>query len=247
MITIKKPEEIKKLAQGGKLLANILKKASKACKPGASLLDLEKLIDQWIEEAGAEPSFKNYQGYPSSVCISVNEEVVHCAPHDYKIKEGDLVSLDCGLVYKGLYTDMAVTVPVGMISLQADKLVKVTKKALAIGIDQAKPGNKVGDIGAAIQKYVEEQGLSVVRQLVGHGVGYKVHEEPRIPNFGKAGTGVELKEGMVLALEPMVNLGGPDVVFEEDGWRVTTADKSLSAHFEKTIVVTKKGPKILTK
>ncbi len=247
MITIKKPEEIKKLAEGGKLLASILKKASKACKPGVDLLEIEKLIDKMIAEVGAEPSFKNYQGFPSSTCMSVNEEVVHCAPRSYKIKEGDLVSLDCGLIYKGLYTDMAVTVPVGLISLEADKLVKVTKKALEIGIDQARPGNKVGDIGAAIQEYVEGQDLSVVRQLVGHGVGYKVHEEPRIPNFGKPGTGPELKEGMVLALEPMVNIGGPDVTFEEDGWRVITSDNSLSAHFEKTIVITKKGPKVLTK
>lgn len=246
MITIKKPEEIKKLAQGGKLLASILKKASKACKVGANLLEIEAKIDQWIEESGAKPSFKNYQGFPSSVCISVNEEVVHGIPRSYKIKEGDLVSLDCGLIYKGLYTDMAVTIPVGMVSLEAEKLVKVTKKALDIGIKQAKPGNTVGDIGAAIQKYVEKQGLSVVRQLVGHGVGYKVHEEPRVPNFGKAGTGPELKEGMVLALEPMVNLGEAEVIFGDDGWRVTTVDNKLSAHFEKTIAITKRGSKIIT-
>lgn len=246
MITVKSEQEIEDLAEGGRLLAQILKKVGRQTKPGVNLLKLEKLTDELIRQSGAGPSFKNYQGYPSSICLSVNEEVVHCLPRDYVIKEGDLVSLDCGLKYKGLYTDMAVTVAAGMVNLEAQKLMQVTKKALALGIEAVRPGVKVGDIGAAIAEYVEKKGLSVVRQLVGHGVGYQVHEEPRIPNFGTKGQGPELKPGMVLALEPMVNSGAYEVVFEPQGWRVTTKDQSLSAHFEKTIAVTNKGVRILT-
>lgn len=247
MIKIKSKDEIKKMREGGKKLAAILKKVSKKVKPGVNLLALEEYTDELIAAAGAEPSFKNYKGYPSSVCISVNEEVVHCAPRDYLVKEGDLVSLDCGLLYKGMYTDMALTIPVGMVSLKAQRLVKVTKKALLIGLQEIKADATVGDIGAAIQAYVEAQEFGVVTQLVGHGVGHEVHEEPRIPNYGKAGSGEVLKEGMCLAIEPMVNLGDGGIVFEEDGWRVTTKDHSLSAHFEVTLVVTKKGFEILTK
>lgn len=247
MIRIKTPAEIAIIRKGGKLLAQVIKKVAKHVKPGVNILTLEKIAADTIKELGAEPSFKNYEGYPSCICLSVNSEVVHSIPKDYIIKEGDEVSIDCGLKFQGLYTDMAVTVGAGMISLAVQKLINITEKALMLGIKEVAPGKTVGDIGAAIQRYVEAQGFSVVRSLVGHGVGHAVHEEPRIPNYGKPGTGPVLQAGMVLAIEPMVNLGSHEVDFGADGWTVTTIDKLCSAHFEHTVAVTKKGYEILTK
>jgi methionyl aminopeptidase len=246
MITIKTKEEIAKLKTGGKILAFILRELAKMSKPGISLLDLEKKAAEIMKTKKVEPSFKNYQGYPAILCTSVNHEVVHCPPRDYFLKDGDILSIDCGIKHKGLYTDSAITIGVGKISTQANKLIETTRDALYIGIKQIKPGNTIGDISNAIQKFVEKKGFSVVKSLVGHGVGYKVHEDPRIPNYGKSKTGPVLQEGMVICLEPMVNIGSSEVVFAKDGWQVTTRDTSLSAHFEHTIAVTKKGSEIIT-
>lgn len=248
MITIKTPQEIKKLRQGGQILAKIIREVIRQIKPGISIFELDQLAEELIKKAGGRPSFKGFEGYPTAACISINEEVVHAIPRKEKIlKEGDIVGVDIGLEYEGLYTDMARTVAVGRISKKTNRLLKVTQKALAIGIKQVKPGQTTGDIGQAIQHYVEKHGFSVVRSLVGHGVGHQVHEEPRLPNFGRKGEGEVLKEGMVLALEPMVNVGGSDVITKEDKWTIITADGSLSAHFEDTVAVTRQGAEILTK
>ena len=247
MITTKNPKEIQKMRDGGKILAGVLDELEQMVKPGLDLLDLEKKAAKLITEKGAKPSFKGYQGYPSILCLSVNEQVVHCIPRKRIVKEGDLVSIDCGVKYLGLFTDSARTVPAGNVSPEAQKLLNVTQEALKAGIKQVKDGNTVGDVGRAIQDVVEKQGLSVVKSLVGHGVGYAVHEDPRIPNYGEPKTGVVLREGMMICLEPMVNLGASEVDFSDDGWTVTTSDKSLSAHFEHTILVTKTGAEIITK
>lgn len=248
MITIKNSQEIETMRQGGRILASVMKKLAKKVKPGVSTQELDELAEKLINKAGAEPSFKNYRGYPKVACISVNEEVVHNIPSDEKIlQKGDIVGLDLGLRYKGLYTDMAMTIPVGKISKPAKKLIKVTKKALEIGLKQVKPGHTIGDIGHAIEKFVLKHGFSVVKTLTGHGVGKEVHEDPRIPNFGEKGKGLKMQEGMTLAIEPMVNIGQSEVVTKDDGWGVVTEDASLSAHFEHTVAVTKKGCEILTK
>lgn len=247
MITIKTKEEIQKLKAGGKILAFILHELENMSQPGVSLLELEKKASQLIKEKKAQPAFKDYNGYPAILCTSVNHEVVHCPPRDYFLQDGDILSIDCGIKYQGLFTDSALTVGVGKISRSAKKLMTTTKDALYSGIKQVKPGNTIGDIGHAIQQSVEKQGFSVVKSLVGHGVGFQVHEDPRIPNYGKPKTGPVLREGMVICIEPMVNIGGSEVEFAKDGWRVTTRDASLSAHFEHTIAVTKNGAEILTK
>ncbi|OGY44293.1 MAG: type I methionyl aminopeptidase [Candidatus Buchananbacteria bacterium RIFCSPHIGHO2_01_FULL_39_14] len=257
MITIKKPEEIKILAEGGKKLALILEQLIKAVKPGSKTIALDQLAEKLILEAGGAPAFKNHrdheadQSFPTTICASVNEQLVHTPASNYQLKKGDILSLDIGMKYPaqdGFYTDLAVTIPIGQISAIARKLIKVTQKSLMIGISQVKPGNILSDIGKAIQDYVESQGFSVVRQLVGHGVGYAVHEEPRIPNFYQPSQPViELKEGMVLAIEPMINIGESDVKTLADGLTIVTADGSLCAHFEHTIVVTENGCEILTK
>lgn len=229
-------------------MASIMKKLAKKVKPGVSTQEIDELAEKLISRAGAEPSFKNYRGYPKVACISVNEEVVHNIPSDDKIlKKGDIVGLDLGLKYKGLYTDMAMTIPVGRISKQAKKLIKITRKALEIGLKSVKAGHTIGDIGFAIERFVTKNGFTVVRALTGHGVGKEVHEDPKIPNFGERGQGFELQEGMTLAIEPMVNIGSHTVKTKEDGWGIVTVDSSLSAHFEHTILVAKKGCEILTK
>ncbi len=253
MITVKKPEEIKILKEGGKILASILYDVSNLAKSGVATLELDKEAERLIRRAGGEPSFKNYGAnfgnpYPASLCVSVNDEVVHGIPRaDRILREGDIVGLDLGLKYKGFFTDMAITVPVGKVREKEIKMIETTKESLKKGILEVKDGSFVGDIGFAIQNCAEPRGFSVVKKLVGHGVGYAVHEGPEIPNYGKKGTGARLKEGMVLALEPMINEGGDDVVLEKDGWTWRTKDGSLSAHFEHTIAVTKNGAEILTK
>jgi len=247
-ITIKTPAEIEKLRQGGRILAQVLARIAQAARPGISTLELDRLARQLIKDAGATPSFEGYgePPYPAALCTSINEEVVHCIPGDKKIADGDLIGLDCGIWHEGLCTDMAMTIPVGHVTEEIEKLIKVTRRALDIAISQVKPGNTVGDIGAAVQDYVEKNGFSVVRKLVGHGVGYQVHESPRIPNFGQAGQGEKLTPGMVLALEPMVNAGHYDIKVKDNQWDIVTADGSLSAHFEHTVVVTKTGAEVLT-
>jgi len=248
VISLKTPEEISKINKGGKILAGVVYKVASLVKSGVFVIELERQAEKLIKEAGGQPSFKGFNDYPAATCISINEEVVHGIPIiGRKLNNGDIVGVDIGLKYRGLYTDMAVTVPVGNISKEAKKLIKVTKKALALAIKKVKPGNTIGDIGFAVQSYAEQKGFSVVRSLVGHGVGHSVHEEPKVPNFGKPGDGIMLETGMVIALEPMINIGQSEVTTKKDGWTVVTADKSLSAHFEHTVAVTEKGYQILTK
>lgn len=257
MVTIKKPEEIKIIKAGGKILAGILAELEKKAQPGVTTGELDKLAEELILSSGAVPSFKNYQGYPSdpcfptTICASVNHQLVHAPASDYILQEGDNLSIDIGMKYpaeNGFFTDMAITVPIGRVSQLNRKLIKVTKTSLKLGIAQVRPGNYIHDISKAVQDYVESQGFSVVRDLVGHGVGYQVHEDPRIPNYiDNRQKPVVLKEGMVLAIEPMVSVGDYRIkTMEEDGWTVVMLDNSLAAHFEHTVVVTKNGVEILT-
>lgn len=234
------------MRQAGKVLARILDELVERVKPGVSTAELDAYAEQRIKEEGVASSFKGYQGYPSVLCTSLNNEVVHCIPStDRVIQEGDLVSLDFGVVVDGIHADAARTVAVGNVGEQAANLVQVTAEALDAGIKAAKPGNTTGDIGAAVQEHIAPSGFGIVRALVGHGIGTELHMEPQVPNVGKAGTGSRLEPGMAIAIEPMINLGGEDV--EIDGWRVTTSDGSVSAHFEDTILITKNGPEILTR
>lgn len=251
MITAKKPEEIKILKEGGAILASILASLKKEVGPGINTLYLDELAEKLVKEKGGEPSFKNYGQPPfcSTICASVNKEVVHApASKDKVLREGDILSIDIGMKYRGLYTDMAITVPVGNIGERARRIMEVTKKSLDMGIKEIRPGAPLNNIGKAIQKYVERQGYSVVRVLSGHGVGYEVHEEPAIFNFDNSrAKKVILKEGMVLAIEPMVCEGSFEVETNvDDGWTVVTKDGKLSAHFEHTVVVTNDGVEILT-
>ena len=247
MIRIYSENEIEILRQGGKILAKIIEELKKEVKPGVTTQHLNKVAEDLVFSWGAEPSFKGFEGFPAALCTSINEEIVHAVPGKRKLKEGDILSLDLGIRLKEFCTDMAITIPVGKISKEAKKLIKITKEALKIGIKQAKPGSHLGDIGYVIQKYVEKNGFNVVRELVGHGVGKKVHEEPKIPNYGNSGQGPKLKAGMVFALEPMVTIGDWHVEKTKDGFGYKTADNSLSCHFEHTIAITPKGPEILTK
>ncbi|MEK7125680.1 MAG: type I methionyl aminopeptidase [Patescibacteria group bacterium] len=249
---LKTEQEIEILAEGGHLLAEILVKLAAMCQAGVSAADLNAEAEKLIREAGAEPSFKNFgpigQEFPASLCVSPNEMLVHGIPRkELVFKEGDLVGLDLGMKYKGLFTDHAVTVGVGKISDEAKKLLEVTEECLRLGIIAAQPGKKVGDIGAAVQQYAEGLGYGVVRALTGHEVGYAVHEDLRVPNYGEAGTGATLEPGLVIAIEPMINIGTHEVLTASDGWGIVTADNSLSAHFEHTVAITKDGPRILTK
>lgn len=247
MITLKTDQEIEILHEGGKKLSRIFNKIVQATKPGIKESDLEKLSRKLIREEGATPSFLGFEGYPAALCVSINEEVVHGIPTNRVIKNGDIVGLDCGIWYKELCTDMAVTVGVGRIIPKARKLILITKNALETAILEMRVGKHLGDIGYAVQSYVESRGFSVVRELVGHGVGKRVHEPPQIPNYGKRGTGIELKKGMVLAIEPMINEGTWKVKILPDNWTFVTADGKLSAHFEHTIAITKNGPLVLTR
>ena len=253
MTILKNIEEINMLREGGKILASVLYEAAKKSVPGMKTTELDKLAEKMIKEAGGRPSFKNYKTpddkfpYPASLCVSVNEEVVHGTPGERVLKDGDIVSLDLGMEYKGFYTDMAITVSVGKASEQAKKLIKTTQEALNLGIMAVKNGAFTGDIGYAIQSFAEKNGFNVIRKLVGHGLGRKVHETPDIPNFGVKGNGEILKEGEVIAIEPMITAGYHDIYLDKDLWTWKTKDGSLSAHFEHTIIVTKNGAEIITK
>ena len=253
MIIIKTPEEIEILREGGRRLSKVLNMVKEKVAPGVSAKELDKYAEELIREMGDIPAFLHYKphgatkGYPASLCVSVNEEVVHGIPKRNRIlKEGDIVSLDLGVNHKGMFTDMAMTVPVGKISPTLEKLLKITKNALHIGIDNAVIGKRTGDIGHAIQEFVKPYKYGIVEILAGHGVGKYVHEDPFIPNFGKKGTGEILVRGMVIAIEPMLNIGTKNVVIGRDGNTFITADKKPSAHFEHTIAITEKGPEILT-
>ncbi|MGH7776625.1 MAG: type I methionyl aminopeptidase [Candidatus Dormibacterales bacterium] len=246
MINLKTRHELGLMAAAGGALAGVLSQLREACRPGVKTSEVDGLAERLIRSAGARPGFLGYQGFPNSICISVNDEVVHGIPGPRRIQEGDLVSLDLGLVLDGFWADMGATVEVGAVSPEAAKLVQVTEEALGKGIAEARPGARLGDISAAIQRHVEGAGFSVVRQFVGHGVGRQMHEEPQVPNFGLPGTGPELRPGMTLAIEPMVNAGSPDVFIKPDGWTVCTVDGTLSAYAEHTVAITEGAPLILT-
>ncbi len=246
MIVCKSPAEIARMSRANALVAAILAELAAATGPGVTTRDLDALADRRIREGGARAAFKGYRGYPATLCASVNDQVVHGIPSDRALVEGDILSLDMGVVVDGFYGDSAVTVAVGRIAPEAARLLQVTEEALARGIGQAQVGGRLSDIGHAVQQWVETNGFSVVREFVGHGIGQALHEEPQIPNYGEPGRGPRLAEGMVLAIEPMVNAGKPGVKVLDDGWTAVTRDGSLSAHFEHTVAVTADGPQVLT-
>jgi len=246
MVILKLPEEIEKARASNQIVAEVLSKLRDKVKPGVTTRELDKLAEEIAEKRGARPAFKGYRGYPYSLCTSVNEEVVHGMPSSRVLKEGDIVGLDFGVLYKGFFGDSAITLPVGKIDAAALQLLKVTEQSLYEGIAQAKEGNRLGDISGSVQQTVEAPGFSVVRDFVGHGIGRNLHEEPQIPNYGKKGRGLTLKSGMILAIEPMVNQGDYRVKILQDGWTVVTEDGRLSAHFEHSVAITDNGPDILS-
>ena len=246
MVVYKTEEEIEILRLGADILGRAHGEVSKFIKEGVSTKKLDKVAEEYILDNGGYPSFKGYNGFKNSLCISLNSAVVHGIPGNYELKNGDIVSVDCGVYYKNYHTDSAYTHPVGEVSDEVKKLLQVTKESLYLGIQKAVAGNRLGDISFSIQQHVENQKLSVVRELVGHGIGKNLHEAPEVPNYGRRGTGLKLQEGLVLAIEPMVNLGSKNIVQENDGWTIRTKDNKPSAHFEHTIVVRDNEPEILT-
>ena len=246
MVVLKSPREIEKIRYSNLIVAEILQVLAQKVAPGIDTFTLNNLSEQLAWGKNAKPAFKGYRNYPYSLCTSVNDRVVHGFPSRSPLKEGDILSMDFGIYHDGYYGDAAITVGVGKISKLAQRLMQVTREALFLGIEQAKPGNRLSDISHAIQTHVEAAGFSVVRKFVGHGIGRALHEDPQIPNYGRPGMGIRLKPGMVFAIEPMVNAGGYEVETLEDGWTVVTKDGSLSAHFEHTIAITEEGPVILS-
>lgn len=246
MIVLRSAEEIEKIRKAGAIIAKTFDELRKAVRPGLPTKEMDTLARKVIIEMGGYPAFKGYKGYPSNICVSVNEEVVHGIPSDRRLSEGDIVSIDIGVRFRDYYADAAITLGVDKISEDRKTLINATEKALYKGIEEAFPGNRISDVSAGIQEYVESMGFSVVRALVGHGIGSKIHEEPEVPNYGTRGTGPRIDPGMVIAIEPMVNAGTYEVEVLDDGWTVVTKDRKPSAHFEHTIVVTKDGSEILT-
>jgi methionyl aminopeptidase len=246
MIQIKTKNEIEIMRQAGKIVSQTLDLVEAEVKPGVTTKELDTLIEEFIRSKDAVPAFKDYKGFPASACISVNDEVVHGIPSNKILFEGDIVSVDIGSIFEGFYGDSARTIPVGIISEDKKNLLENTKKSLESGIDKARNGNKLGQISAAVQKTAESAGYGVVRQLVGHGIGREMHEEPQVPNYGSENDGPQLQTGMVLAIEPMINCGTWEVKTMPDGWTVVTADGMPSAHFEHTVAITENGPDILT-
>jgi methionyl aminopeptidase len=247
MINRKSPQQIDQMAVAGDILVRCLKMLESKARAGVTTADLDAAADKFIRSQDAVPAFKGYRGFPGSICASPNSMVVHGIPGSYELKQGDILSIDVGVIKDGWVADAAMTVPVGSIGPEARQLLDVTKASLFAGVEQMRPGNHLGDVSAAIQRSVEAEGLSIIRTLVGHGIGRAMHEEPQVPNFGEAGKGPELEEGMVLAIEPMVNAGGPLVrADKKDGWSIYSEDGSLAAHFEFTVAVTADGPRILT-
>ena len=248
MIVLKNGRELKVMREACRISAEALKLAGSAVEPGVTTAELDKIAEKYILSQGAKPNFKNYNGYPATACISINNEVIHGIPSKKRvIQAGDIVSIDLGACFEGYHGDNAATFACGDISDEAKRLMDTTRESLYEGIAAAVSGGRLGDIGAAVQQYVEKRGYSVVRQFVGHGIGTKLHEAPEVPNFGTQGRGIRLMPGMTLAIEPMINIGGSDVKVMPDGWTVLTKDGSLSAHFEHTIVITPDGPQIMTK
>ncbi|MBI5379730.1 MAG: type I methionyl aminopeptidase [Nitrospirae bacterium] len=247
MIILKSPEEIARMEVAGRVVAETLAAIREFVRPGMTTLNLDRFAEECIRKAGAKPAFKGYRGYPYTICASVNSEVVHGLPSaDRRLKEGDIIGIDLGVVVDGYYGDAAVTLPLGKVGGEALRLLRVTEESLERAIAKARAGNHLSDISHAVQSYVEAQGYSVVVDFVGHGIGRNLHEDPQVPNFGEEGKGPKLRPGMVLAIEPMVNAGGSEVEILEDQWTVVTRDGSLSAHFEHTVAITGNGPRVLT-
>lgn len=246
MIHFKTKEEVEIIKESAQILGKAHGEVAKNVKPGVKTIELDRIAEEFIRDHGGEPSFKNYNGFPASLCISLNENVVHGFPSEYELKEGDIISVDCGVFYKGFHSDSAYTYPVGKVDKEVEKLLKVTKESLYKGIEEAVCGNRIGDIAFAIQNHVDQYGYGIVRELVGHGLGRDLHESPEVPNYGKRGKGPMLKDGLVIAIEPMVNLGTRSVVQEADGWTIRTADKKPSAHYEHTVAIFKEGTEVLT-
>ncbi len=246
MIHYKSKEEIEIIKESADILGRVHGEIAKLIKPGINTNRLDKLAEEFIRDNGGVPSFKNFNGFPYTLCVSPNEQVVHGFPNDTELKEGDVLSIDCGVFYKGFHSDSAYTYAVGNVKKEVLELLKVTKESLYKGIEKAVVGNRTGDIGFAIQNFVEDYGFTVVRELVGHGLGKSLHESPEVPNYGKRGRGAKLKEGMVIAIEPMINLGKKNIVQENDGWTIRTEDRTPSAHYEHTVAITKEGVEVLT-
>ncbi|HEY1727739.1 MAG TPA: type I methionyl aminopeptidase [Candidatus Baltobacteraceae bacterium] len=246
MITIKSEREIELMRKSGKITAKTLARLIEAAGPGISTDELDRIAEESICSMGGIPTFKGYNGYPASICTSVNDQVVHGIPGTYVLKDGDLLSIDIGTTLEGYVSDSAVTVAIGTVSEEAARLLDVTRECLMLAIEQMQIGNRLGDIGSAVQRHAEQNGYGVVRELVGHGIGTKMHEEPQVPNYGKSGTGIELRRGLVLAIEPMITQGTWQVRTLDDKWTVVTEDGKLAAHFEHTIALTESGPRILT-
>src|SRR5690349_16607382 len=246
MVYLRDPSEIERIRTSAQLVARTLEMLGREVRPGVTTGELDKLAETFIRDHGARPAFKGYRGFPASICPSVNDEVVHSIPGKKTLFEGDIIGIDVGVEKDGYYGDAAFTFAVGAISAEAERLLEVTRTALTRGIEQAKAGRRVGDISHAIQSHAEKHGFSVVRELLGHGIGRQMHEEPQVPNFGPPDRGPRLMAGQVLAIEPMVNVGRPDVLTQTDGWTVVTKDGSLSAHFEHTVAVGPEGPEILS-
>jgi len=246
LIIRKSPEEIERMARAGEVVAETLALLGERARPGVTTAELDALADELIRSHGGAPTFKGYRGYPASICTSPNDMVVHGIPGLYPLAEGDILSVDVGVTLHGFVADSAYTFAIGEISTEAERLLEGCRAALAAGVEQCRPGNRLSDISHAIQVATEEHGFSVVRSLVGHGVGRAMHEEPQIPNYGEPGRGPVLAPGMTFAIEPMINAGSPDVVVHDDQWSISTADGSLSAHFEHTVAITDDGPRVLT-
>jgi methionyl aminopeptidase len=246
MIIRKTAAEIERMARAGRVVVDTLALIGEHVRPGTTTAELDALADEFIRSQRSVPTFKGYRGYPASICTSPNDMIVHGIPGPYALEEGDILSVDVGVTLDGYVGDSSYTFPVGRVDAETERLLEACQDALAAGIDQCQPGGRLSDISHAIQRVTEENGYSVVRALVGHGVGRSMHEDPQIPNFGPPGRGPELAPGMVFAIEPMINAGGPDITVEDDQWSIRTADGSLSAHFEHTVAVTEDGPRILT-
>lgn len=246
MIQYKTSEEVQLIKKGADILGRAHGEVAKFIKEGVKTSFLDKIAEEFIRDHQAVPSFKGYNGFPSSLCISVNEVVVHGFPSEYELKDGDIISVDCGVFHQGFHSDSAYTYPIGEVSPSVIALLKATRDSLYLGIEQAVAGNRIGDIGHAIQKFVEAKGYTVVRELVGHGLGRKLHEAPEVPNYGKKGSGPLLKAGMVIAIEPMINLGTRNIVQERDGWTIRTADRKPSAHYEHTVAILENKTEVLT-
>jgi methionyl aminopeptidase len=246
MIHYKTEEEVALIKESALILGKAHGEVAKHVKPGVKTIALDKIAEEYIRDHGGVASFKNYNGFPSTLCISTNENVVHGFPSEYELRDGDIISIDCGVFYKGFHSDSAYTYPIGEVSADIIKLLTVTKESLYKGIEKAVYGNRTGDIGHAVQKHAEDEGFTVVRELVGHGLGRSLHESPEVANYGKQGRGAKLNEGLVIAIEPMINMGTRNVVQEDDGWTIRTSDRKPSAHFEHTIAVFKDRTEILT-